>query len=289
MYRLIGAGLGICMICGQAFEPGGAAALPAAAESHGPALPDNLPPGYFVPEKNTRFIDLFFDDETGDLDMSELLALGGFIPVPIPITQPVVGGGLGLAAVFLKPDTGAGHDPRQSAIAYVRTGNDSEGVFAFQSGSDGAGRLKYNVEIGAGRLNLDFFPNGSSEKSFGFTNEAVFFEGRARYRLGGSDGKWFIGPRFRIIDTEVKPNTSDLPTEFVQRVRLNALGLSLHFDDRDNILTPTDGINANLKIHDYNDAWRSDANFTRAEGFNAYFQPITEDWSFAINAVGEVT
>ena len=67
--------------------------MPAAAESHGPSLPDNLPPGYFDPEKNTRFIDLFFDDETGDLDMSEFLALGGFIPVPIPITQPVVGGG----------------------------------------------------------------------------------------------------------------------------------------------------------------------------------------------------
>jgi hypothetical protein len=292
MHRGMGAAVSVLISVAAQFahaqdsEPVGTgeAATPAADN-----FPEGMPEGYFDPEKNTRFIDLFFDDVDGALDVSEFLALGGFIPVPIPITEPAVGGGLGIAAVFLKPDTGNGNDPRQRAIALARTGNGSEGFFAFQSGSVMAGQLKYNVEMGGGRLNLDYYPEGEGSEKYGFTNEAFFFEGAGRYRLGGADGKWYIGPRFRILQTDISPNGSDLPEGLTQSVRLNAVGLSLHYDARDNILTPTDGLNANFKIRDYNSAWGSDVDFTRAEGFAAFFKPMGDDWSFGINALGEVT
>ena len=47
------------------------------------------------------FFDQFFDPLDGQFDTSDWLqSNSGFLPVPIIITEPAVGTGLGLAAVF---------------------------------------------------------------------------------------------------------------------------------------------------------------------------------------------
>lgn len=52
---------------------------------------------------------LFTDPEDGALDASEwLLDRKGFLPVPILITEPAIGYGGGLAAMFLRPRRQAG-------------------------------------------------------------------------------------------------------------------------------------------------------------------------------------
>lgn len=53
------------------------------------------------PEKK-GFFRQFTDEEDGKVDFSNFLAKGGFIPLPIIITEPAVEGGSGLAAVFLR-------------------------------------------------------------------------------------------------------------------------------------------------------------------------------------------
>ena len=51
----------------------------------------------FAGEKNPKF----FDAEDGSPDVSGLLSAGGFIPVPVIITEPAVEGGLGIAGQFI--------------------------------------------------------------------------------------------------------------------------------------------------------------------------------------------
>ena len=91
--------------------PGNASAQQA-AESGAPApddpaqVPSEQAP---TPDEDEGFFGRFFDDEDGKLDFSQVLARGGFIPIPIIISEPAVDGGFGLAAAFISanPD-----DPR---------------------------------------------------------------------------------------------------------------------------------------------------------------------------------
>jgi outer membrane translocation and assembly module TamA len=54
-------------------------------------------------------------------------------------------------------------------------------------------------------------------------------------------------------------------------VALSALGLELHYDDRDNPLTPTNGLNAIFQVLDYDEAIGSEADFTSALAFGSWF------------------
>lgn len=112
------------------------------------------------------FFTQFRDPEDSHLDASAFLEKGGFIPLPIIITEPAVGGGLGLAAVFLKlPEPGSNNVPTRSIIGAAVTGNDSKAAFAGRFGSLLDGNLKYSAAVGIGSINLDFLSDRSAAGS----------------------------------------------------------------------------------------------------------------------------
>lgn len=239
-----------------------------------------LPFGACAEEKS--FIKQFIDPEDRHLDASEFLENGGFIPLPIIITEPAVGGGLGIAAAFIKnPEPGSGNDPRRSFLGYIRTQNGSSAGFGGQFGSAFGGNLKYDVILGAGSINLDYFPTGLPQ-GISFNNEATFFLGSARYRLGQSN--WFLGPSVTAINTSVSPNLNGgptLPPALAVDLELNALGLGLHFDNRDNSFTPNSGTNVVLDARRYDDAFGSDADFSVFDAFAAHFWEFGKGWNLA--------
>jgi hypothetical protein len=81
--------------------------------------------------------DLFIDDEDGAFDMSEvLLTERGFLPIPLLITEPAVGYGLGAVPVwFHEPPRVIGVERKQlvlpsaSALGAFATADGSWGVF----------------------------------------------------------------------------------------------------------------------------------------------------------------
>lgn len=77
------------------------------------------------PGEKRGFFHRFIDEEDGGFDFSETLAKGGFMPVPIIITEPAVDGGFGLAAAFISESPDHPGRVTRTAVAGFKTGNGS--------------------------------------------------------------------------------------------------------------------------------------------------------------------
>ncbi|WP_292036047.1 MULTISPECIES: hypothetical protein [unclassified Brevundimonas] len=215
-----------------------------------------------------RFRDRFFDAQDGYLDFSTILANGGFIPVPIIITEPAVGGGGGVAAAFLSSSPDHPRQITRRVLAAFKTGNGSSGVGYLQSGYAMDGRLSYRFAIGRGKVTLDSYP--------GFAPEGIEYTSRYDYGVVGSaqwrfsDDRISFGPLFDFRKLRSTLDVQGLPDafagEFGQDMQTGALGLGLHFDSRDNPLTPTKGVNALAEAKYNRDAFGSDRDYEEYAG-----------------------
>lgn len=225
--------------------------------------------------------DILFDDEDGKFDVSEALAEGGFTPVPVIITEPAVDGGFGLMLQFVSVPDGNPRLATRRILGAVKTGNGSYGYGYFQSGFLEEGKIRYKVGAGRGKITLTTYPR-FLPSGLRYTNHYDYgIMGSMRVVLG--DGPWSIGPMmdFRQIrsglDFEEPP--VELPHDFNRKLNTGALGLGLHFDTRDNVLTPRNGLNAYLEGKFTTDWLGSDREF---QGYKAHaygFRQLSPDWT----------
>jgi hypothetical protein len=168
--------LGLALLFGVAVQPALAqdgdsagaanppAVSPSAQEVPSPAdVPSTDVPA--DPAKKDGFFDQFFDKQDGQLDFSSFLAKGGFVPIPIIITEPAVDNGFGLAAAFISVPKDRPREMTRTAIAAFKTGTGSWGAGAFRSGYAFDGRLNYKAGIGHGKITLEAFPAFAPEGS----------------------------------------------------------------------------------------------------------------------------
>lgn len=215
----------------------------------------------------------FFDEVDGQLDMSNLLAKGGFIPMPIVITEPAVDHGLGLAGYFVKnPEPGSNLPPTRTILGGAVTGNGSWGGGIMRSGSYANGRWLYDVAATTGLAVLDFHP-GNRDMALRYNNDIDYIGLKTRYRFG--DSGFSLGPSLRWRRNDINLDTEDqFPRieELAERkIELVSLGVEAHFDNRDNPLTPTSGVNVVAEFQRFDDAFGSDADFNTASIFGAWF------------------
>ena len=215
------------------------------------------------PKENKGFFDQFIDDEDYRIDFSRFLAKGGFIPLPIIITEPAVENGFGVAAVFL---TVPKDNPRQvtrRALAAFKTGNGSKAIGYFQSGFGFDGRLNYRIGVGHGKINLEAFPAFAPE-GLNYTNNYDYGLLAAGLLRLGETG-FSVGPLLDFRKLRSKLDFPSLPPsvtgDFNHTLRTGALGFGLHFDSRDNPLTPTQGLNAYVDGKFNRGAFGSDRDF----------------------------
>jgi hypothetical protein len=231
---------------------------------------------------------IFVDPEDNYIDASAFLARGGFIPVPVIITEPAVDGGFGIIGQFVRPPEHPGDQPPRTMIGIARTGNDSTAGGILRSGNWRDGTVRYKFGAGAADMTMPIFPFGL-EQSIDYGNKNVGAFANARMRLGESD--FWAGPRlvYRRTDVslgedaELGPVASkvrDRINEFFDAKKYIALGASLHYDTRNNPITPTDGINGVLRYDLYDDAFGSDADFGIGQAVVASFTEFGDDWSF---------
>lgn len=233
------------------------------------------------------FRQMITDPEDGKLDASAFLAKGGFIPVPLIISEPALGKGLGVGLAFFDySGIPGGEDPTISVLGAAATTNGSRMVMALRSGSLRSGDFKYLAALGGGSVNLSYFPNGASSQ-IGFNNVAVigYFEGRAR--LG--DSKFFLGPSLTMNRSNITPNVGGgvLPPAFTRRLDQVALGLALTYDARDIHLTPRNGLNFNVSVKQFSPSLGSDTKFTSAKMFGAYFYSPDDNWTISGMALAQ--
>ncbi len=218
--------------------------------------------------------DTFIDPADGCLDMSNwLLEKEGFLPVPVIITEPAVGYGGGLAAVYFHDKVGAkkGTPPSVSVLVGAATENGTWLVGGGHLGIWADDNIRYTGGLGAGLIKMRYYglPNRNDHGKNGgvhFEMETLFLTQEIQFRLWGSP--LFAGISYTFIDTDNEFRLSpeepifDLPgIKFDARTA--AVSLMLNYDTRNNLFSPSNGVAAEIKVMDFNDLWGSDQNFWR--------------------------
>ncbi|WP_312366139.1 BamA/TamA family outer membrane protein [Ensifer sp.] len=226
----------------------------------------------------------FIDPEDGYLDVSGSLNQGGFIPVPIIITEPAVEGGIGVAGQFIHPSTTPGVAPGRTIAGGAYTGNGSWGGGLLRQGTLAEGQWLYRFGLGVADVTLPIFPFGGSNE-VDYRNAMKFAFGNIRYKV--PETSFSVGPRFIYRTSDVSLSTqgpladrvNTVIDRFAEEQQYTALGLSLNYDTRDNPFSPTQGINAIFSVDVYSDAFGGDREFTAAQLDIHAFQRLDDMWS----------
>ena len=232
--------------------------------------------------------DGFTDPQDGAFDGSEyLLDHRGVLPVPIIITEPAVGYGGGIAAVWfsesirdatsrVKPG-GRLTPPSIFTLAAFGTENGTRGAAIGGRSSFDDDRWRYRGGATAMKINLDFYGIGGRDLALAYTLNgwATFHEGMRR--LGTSDH--FLGARMLYMDLESGLNADFSGTGLTPRELADKtveLGVRYQFDSRDNIFFTRRGVEAALDVIVEREALGSDNDFETYRTHVFAYQPFGE-------------
>lgn len=198
--------------------------------------------------------DKLVDPQTGEFDASTyLLEHHGILPVPIIISDPAVGYGLGVAGAYFHRRKG-GEDldeegvplrpPSVSALAAAYTENDSWFVGGGHLGIWKDDHVRYTGVLGYADLNLAFYAGNQSDgfDGFDFEIQGTFIDQELIFRIGESN--WFLGGSYRYLNSNVTFLTGiDFPGLDKLNADATSSGVSLlaKFDNRNNLFSPTEG------------------------------------------------
>ena len=222
------------------------------------------------------------DSLDGAFDLSDyIIDANGFIPVPIIITEPALGGfGFGFVPVFLKRqapfiDSVNGTvkitpvPPNITGGIGLYTLNKTWVLAGFRSGTFRKSRIKYLIGGGYGNINMSYYRTVQQlgEKEFAFNIKTPMLMLQAIKRIGISN--WYAGLKYLFLKTDVEYTGNRLlPPGWIKPIEYSSivsqLGAVTEFDNRDNIFTPNSGLKLHADIicsdnilgSDY-DYWRS--------------------------------
>ncbi len=226
----------------------------------------------------------FKDSLDGAFDMSDwLITKKGFLPFPVLITEPALGGfGLGVAPVFIQPVAPTvlngkvyPNMPNVTAGFAAYTLNDTWMVGAGRMGSIPKWKMHYKLGGAYADVNMNFYHHfellGDQKFEFNIRSVPVY----------GYLGKILPNPRFEIgIDylymySKLKlANGGDLPafvTDKEVKSHVSNLGLQASYDSRDNTFTPDKGIKTYLHGRWSNPVIGSDYRYGNLEGAFYWF------------------
>jgi hypothetical protein len=259
----------------------------------------------FSPARAAGFFDQFIDTEDGWFDGSDWFIENayGFLPVPIIITEPAVGEGIGLAGVFihadkdapLRDESGNFTRPSISAVAGAVTNNDTWFVGGGHLGVWKDDHIRYLGGGGYASINLKFFGTAGREESdqqsdgLSFNGEGLFVVQNIRFRIGESP--LFIGPQYQYLNVD---NKFDLgldipfidPPEF--NVQTSGLGLIAEFDTRDSNFTPNRGTFAQLDFYAFDKGIGSDFDYQVYTGKYRTFLDLAKTLTLGLRLDGQI-
>jgi len=235
----------------------------------------------------------FFDPKDGQLDLSEwLLDRKGLLPVPIVITEPAVGLGGGVMALFFREsmreaasrsgETGRLTPPDIYAIGGGATENGTKFGAAGGMVSFDEHRYRWRGAVMRTSVNLDFYGVGGQLAPLGYNLDGWTSVQQGMKRLGDSD-VWLVA-RWNYLDLKSRFDLEGNAVRFGELVRSNrssGLGVSLEIDTRDNIFTPSSGWTGSLDLTWYDPDWGSDTRFQSHRAHAFAYWPITREFVLA--------
>ena len=223
-----------------------------------------------------------------------------FVIMPIPISNPTVGTGLGAVSMFLYK---AGEKAPTSSTAFggFYTNNDSWGVGVSQKTYLRGDRFRLNGVLGYGNINIDFSGIGTKLGNQGITIpvtwKGTFFVPDILVRFAGH---FYGGLRYRFLEMETevdlqkisvggKPIFPGVDWTAKSKVRSSGIGPVLNYDSRDNTFFPHRGTFLDMNAIFASKSLGSDYDYQIYQGaYNTYFQ-IAETMTLAYRLYGRFT
>lgn len=186
---------------------------------------------------------------------------GEWLFAPIPMINPTLENGLGVAVGYLYP-TSANAAPSMTAAGAFRTSNGSWGTGALQKLHLKNDLLRITAGAGYFNVNYKFYGIGASAGNAGdflpITQNGTGFLAEVLFRI---HSKWYAGPRFMLMRTTVSPNLDEDPSGEAPdippldiRLRTASLGPHIQRDSRDDEMYPRAGSLFNTQIGLYGQA-----------------------------------
>lgn len=223
------------------------------------------------------------------IDFSDyMIDANGFIPVPIPITEPALGFGGAIAPVmlrkrkqpadFTKHKNMAAIPPDVTAAFGFYTGSKSWGAGAGRSGTIIPWGVRYKVFAAYLDMNLNFYKTlpVKGEMEFGVNLKTIPVFLQAEKQLGFSN--WHAGLRYIFTKTTAKLEESILPDSLFKPKEMDNLssiaGVLVEYDRRDNAFTPSKGTKLHVGGNFSSHIFGSDFDYTNVEAYAYHYIPI---------------
>lgn len=247
------------------------------------------------------FRDNMIDEQDGKVDMSDYLASArGFFPVPIIITEPAVGVGIGAAVAYfhrpkeidesVHPHSG----PPSISVAFAAaTENDTKLGGGAHLGSWRDDHIRYLGAIAAADVNLKFYPElggqGSGDEGIRFNIDGTFLYQQLQFRLRESN--WWLGGNFLYINAKNSFDFGGDPGEELPGPQADfeqgGLGVYVEYDGRNSVFTPSNGFKGILEYRNYDKKWGSDFNYDHIAASLQHFTPFGDHSSLGVRLDGE--
>lgn len=258
--------------------------------------------GASVGQLGTWFDENLIDKEDGMLDASDYLqSAHGFFPVPIIITEPAVGFGLGAAVAYFHPrkeqdsEAHTHKGPPSISVGFAATTDNGTSLYGgAHSGVWKDDHVRYLGAIAGMDVNLRFYPGSqfgdSEDQGIRFNVDGVFLFQQAQFRM--KESNWWLGVNYMYINAEnsfrdaEEEQMEDFPEptfEFNQA----GLGAFVEYDGRNTTFTPTKGLRALLEYRSYDETWGSDFDYNHLLGSIFHYTPFGQYSSLGLRLEGE--
>jgi len=245
---------------------------------------------FWSPVSNASwFDDTLIDPEDGMLDASDYLAsAAGFLPVPIIVTEPAVGFGLGAAVAYfhapkqLDPEVHEHQGPPSISVAIgLKTDNDTYMYGGAHLGVWKDDHVRYLGVVAKMNINMSFYLDDRNDSfaldsGIDFNIDGTFLLQEAKFRIGESN--WWIGANFLFttasntfkLGSVLPPEIPDPGFDFDS----GAVGVLVQYDGRNSTFTPSSGLSAKFEYKNFGDSWGGDFEYDDYKASLFHYTPF---------------
>ncbi|MEC5387804.1 BamA/TamA family outer membrane protein [Uliginosibacterium sp. H3] len=215
------------------------------------------------------------------------------LPVPIIVTEPAIGYGAGLAAIYFDESiadasqhsmekTGRRAPPNMTAFGGFKTGNGTYGGFLGHMHTWNGDNIRYLGGIAKLGINLDYY--GRRDEPQRYTVNGIGLVQQVLARV--ADSPVLLGLRYAYFSSEMHFDR-ERPLELIDQTfkqNLGAVGTLIDYDTRDNFLSPNAGSFAEVEGNFMRPEFGSTNSFDLLGARGYHWQPLSNRLVLALRA-----